>query len=225
MSGKQIKPPPFMHHPSQGPAPHRTASLFGLWHPAHWGQRRSRQDQLLPPAPVPLVSKRVCSRWDDRSGRLHLSKLSREERRELFALRVQTQEDEKKRRELLLEHHRNKCFYLNLPAEKTPLFPHYPSFVFNPEDGNWYQMPEPYPKVIVSWGYADMATDLPPEAYREGDEPLPDRGLLYPPGIVPVSYLYGIPLTTPEDYYRQQQAILQQTRLHRPYSDRTNHQP
>ncbi|XP_071745910.1 histone-lysine N-methyltransferase SETD2 [Lepeophtheirus salmonis] len=152
--------------------------------------------------PEPTVSKRLCSRWDDRSGKLHRNKISREERRQLFALRVKQQEEEKKKRELLLEHHRNKCFYLNLPSDETPMFPHYPDFVFNPEDGNWYQMPEPYPRVNVTWGYATMA-ELPSEAYQGGDEPLPNRAYLYPPGVVPVSYLYGIPLTTPEDYYKQ----------------------
>ena len=71
-----------------------------------------------------------------------------------------------------------------------------PEFYFDPTVGTWYQMPELPPQVDV-WGklgFPHMAR-LPKEAYRETDSPLPAPTLIYPPGVVKVSYLYGQPMS------------------------------
>ena len=76
------------------------------------------------------------------------------------------------------------------------MFPEIPEFYFDPTVGTWYQMPELPPQIDV-WGklgFPHMAR-LPDEAYRETDSPLPDPTLIYPPGVVKVSYLYGQPMS------------------------------
>jgi len=45
---------------------------------------------------------------------------------------------------------------------------------------------------------------LPKEAYRETDSPLPDPTLIYPPGVVKVSYLYGQPMSLDPSYSNAQ---------------------
>jgi hypothetical protein len=41
---------------------------------------------------------------------------------------------------------------------------------------------------------------LPLEAFKEGDPPVDDPAYFYPPGVVPVSYLYGPPPDLAEYY-------------------------
>ena len=106
------------------------------------------------------------------------------------------EKEEKKKRDLLQACHENKCYYLRLDPAITPMFPEIPEFYFDPTVGTWYQMPELPPQVDV-WGklgFPHMAR-LPKEAYRETDSPLPDPTLIYPPGVVKVSYLYGQPMS------------------------------
>ena len=42
--------------------------------------------------------------------------------------------------------------------------------------------------------YPKMA-NMPVEAFRETDEPLPDPAKIYPPGVVPISYFFGPPMS------------------------------
>ncbi len=154
---------------------------------------------VSPPGPFAAARQsreRRISRFDDQTGLLHKSTLSREHRRQLFMLKAQVEEDEKSRRRELQKAHENKCFYLDLPADTTATFPEYPEFYLDRSTGDWVPMPEPYPKVDVVWGYPRMA-HLPLEAFTPDDPPFSpalDPAYVYPPGVVPVSFLYGIPL-------------------------------
>ena len=115
------------------------------------------------------------------------------------------EKEEKRKRDLLQAWHENKCYYLRLDPSITPMFPEIPEFYFDPTVGTWYQMPELPPQVDV-WGklgFPHMAR-LPKEAYRETDSPLPDPTLIYPPGVVKVSYLYGQPMSLDPSYNNAQ---------------------
>ena len=115
------------------------------------------------------------------------------------------EKEEKRKRDLLQAWHENKCYYLRLDPTITPMFPEIPEFYFDPTVGTWYQMPELPPQVDV-WGklgFPHMAL-LPKEAYRETDSPLPDPTLIYPPGVVKVSYLYGQPMSLDPSYSNAQ---------------------
>ena len=106
------------------------------------------------------------------------------------------EKEEKRKRDLLQAWHENKCYYLRLDPGITPMFPEIPEFYFDPTVGTWYQMPE-LPSQVDVWGklgFPHMAC-LPSEAFRETDSPLPDPALIYPPGVVKVSYLYGQPMS------------------------------
>lgn len=146
-----------------------------------------------PQSPTNAKRERRVSRFDDQSGLLHKpGPLSREHRRQLFALKATTEEEEKKKRQLLVQQHMNKCYYLRLDPSVTPLFPQYPEYYFEHMTGEWTQMPDPAPQVKVSWQFPQMAS-LPLDAFKEDDPPLEDPAYYYPPGVVPVSYLYGPP--------------------------------
>ena len=74
-----------------------------------------------------------------------------------------------------------------MDPKETPMFPEVPAYYYDPTVRNWYQMPPlGTPEVDATWGYPGMATNLPPEAYKEGDEPLPRPEHIYPPGVVKV---------------------------------------
>lgn len=157
-------------------------------------ERPHRIQAVRPESPTRREQSRI-SRFDDQSGLLHLHSseynLSREHRRQLFRLRAETETREKERRVLLQKQHENKCYYLRLNAALTPMFPQYPEY-FLDHTGQWAAMPPPYPEVEVTWGYATMA-HLPLEAFSDRDPPLPNPSYYYPPGVVEVSYLYGMP--------------------------------
>ena len=42
--------------------------------------------------------------------------------------------------------------------------------------------------------------NMPVEAFRETDEPLPDPAKIYPPGVVPISYFFGPPMSLDPRY-------------------------
>jgi histone-lysine N-methyltransferase SETD2 len=172
------------------------------------GGVRSDSPPGFPPGagmPPPPQRPRI-SRLDDKSGLLHqdIQPLSREHRRQLFMSKAETEEMERHRRTLLQQQHENKCYYLRLDAAITPMFQEYPEFYFEPVTNQWLPMPEPYPPVDVTWGYPKMAL-LPPHAFKEGD-PILDPAYFYPPGVVPVSYLYEPP--PHEEVAGRHQAVL-----------------
>ncbi len=175
--------------PPLGQVPHR---------PQHSYERSLRPSS--PPNAQPPAAKqreRRISRFDDESGLLHQTWLSREHRRQLFMRKAEIEEVERNRRTLWQKQHENKCYFLRLDASTTPMFEEYPEFYFDIYAGQWVPMPEKYPEVEVTWGYPAMA-NLPLEAFKEGDPPFPDPAYFYPPGVVPVSYMYGPP---PEEEY------------------------
>ena len=47
--------------------------------------------------------------------------------------------------------------------------------------------------------YPRMA-NMPVEAFRETDEPLPDPAKIYPPGVVAISYFFGPPMSLDPRY-------------------------
>jgi hypothetical protein len=42
--------------------------------------------------------------------------------------------------------------------------------------------------------------NMPVEAFRETDEPLPDPAKIYPPGVVAISYFFGPPMSLDPRY-------------------------
>ena len=151
-----------------------------------------RNRPARPESPTNTKRERRISRFDDQTGFLQKTDLSREHRRQLFSLKAETEEKEKRKRLLQQQQHENKCYYLRLDPALTPMFAQYPEFYFDDMAGQWIPMPEPYPEIEVNWGYAGMA-HLPLEAFQIIDPPLPDPAYVYPPGVVPVSYLFGPP--------------------------------
>ncbi len=174
--------------------------------PFHSSYERSRPAR--PESPTTSKRERRVSRFDDQSGLLHKSNinLSREHRRQLFMLKASVEEEERRKRNLLLQQHVNKCAYLRLEPNLTPLFPQHPEYYFDDMTGQWTPMPEPNPKVDMGdkWEFPRMAA-LPLEAFKEGDPPPPDPAFFYPPGVVPVSYLYGPPPEMAGEYYAEEQ--------------------
>jgi len=171
-----------------------------------FGYERNRPS-FRPHSPPPLPKHREtrCSRFDDKTGRLNSGGLSRDHRRFYISQKYEMEKEEKRKRDLLQAWHENKCYYLRLDPTITPMFPEIPEFYFDPTVGTWYQMPELPPQVDV-WGklgFPHMAL-LPKEAYRETDSPLPDPTLIYPPGVVKVSYLYGQPMSLDPSYSNAQ---------------------
>ena len=170
---------------------------FGNTSNNKFGYERNRP-AFRPHSPPPLSKHREtrCSKFDDKTGRLNSSGLSRDHRRYYISQKFEMEKEEKRKRDLLQAWHENKCYYLRLDPSITPMFPEIPEFYFDPTVGTWYQMPELPPQVDV-WGklgFPHMAL-LPKEAYRETDSPLPDPTLIYPAGVVKVSYLYGQPMS------------------------------
>eukprot|EP00095_Tigriopus_kingsejongensis_P009226 maker-scaffold851_size88925-snap-gene-0.19 protein:Tk09226 transcript:maker-scaffold851_size88925-snap-gene-0.19-mRNA-1 annotation:"hypothetical protein D910_01074" len=181
--------------PSKPPFPaHSVADGSNKYVSSSYDRSSSRVQTLQRPD-SPTRRERRISRFDDQSGLLHLPNseysLSRSHRRQLFRLRAETETKERERRLLLQQQHENKCYYLHLDASLTPMFPQYPEY-FLDDTGQWSPMPAPFPEVEVTWGYAKMAL-LPLDAFLEEDPPLPNPSFYYPPGVVEVSYLYGMP--------------------------------
>ena len=159
------------------------------------GYERNRP-AFRPHSPPPKNRETHCSKFDDKTGRLNCAGISRDHRRYYISQKFEMEKEEKRKRDLLQAWHENKCYYLRLDPAITPMFPEIPEFYFDPTVGTWYQMPELPPQVDV-WGklgFPHMAR-LPKEAFRETDSPLPDPTLIYPPGVVKVSYLYGQPMS------------------------------
>ena len=101
--------------------------------------------------------------------------------------------------------HRHKCKYLCLDPDVTPLFPQFPEYFYNPEFREWYPLPDfneegaqNLPKFHPN-NYPRMA-NMPVEAFRETDEPIPDPAQIYPPGLVAISYFFGPPMSLDPAY-------------------------
>ncbi len=189
-----VLPPP--------PPPPPTRASFSSSRRADGGGGGDTEQFFFPRQQQQHPRERRISRFDDQTGLLHRPttlgrELSREHRRQLFAAKAEVEEMERKRRRLLQQQHENKCYYLGMDAAITPMFEQYPEFYLDPNTGEWMPMPEKYPLVDVSWGYAGMAS-LPLRAFNpETDPPMSpylDPAFFYPPGVVPVSYIYGVPL-------------------------------
>ena len=70
---------------------------------------------------------------------------------------------------------------------------------------NRYKLPPPEENAIGMLpsfhpnSYPRMA-NMPVEAFRETDEPLPDPAKIYPPGVVAISYFFGPPMSLDPRY-------------------------
>ena len=156
-------------------------------------------------------------RFDDETGELHNPRIDRNALRHLFAKKAELEKREKEQRETIQQLHRHKCRYLCLDPETTPLFPQFPEYFYNPERGEWYKLPpfQPEKEAAPENGdgenpdlnlpsfhpknYPQMA-NMPYEAFRETDEPLPDPAKIYPPGVVAISYFFGPPMSLDPKY-------------------------
>jgi histone-lysine N-methyltransferase SETD2 len=155
------------------------------------------------------------SRFDDETGELHNPRIDRNALRHLFAKKAQQEHLEKVQRDNLFDLHQHKCQYLCLDPISTPLFPQFPEFYYNPELGQWYKLP-PFEKngspvslqlpTFHPKNYPRMA-NMPVEAFRDIDEPLPDPAKLYPPGVVPISYFFGPPMSLDPRYLAQRETL------------------
>lgn len=112
---------------------------------------------------------------------------------------------EREKRHHLTELHRHKCKYLCLDPDTTPLFPSFPEFYYHPDAGQWFELPPFMPDHTTLFppykpdDYPKMA-NMPLAAFRESDEPLPDPAKIYPPGVVPISYFFGPPMSLDPRY-------------------------
>ncbi len=146
------------------------------------------------------------SRFDDEAGVLHDPKIQRDALRHLFTKKMARQKAEEASRRLIFELHKHKCKYLCLKPEETPLFPQSPEYYYHHIQQQWFPLPPPPFPVPESQlpsyhpnNYPRMA-NMPVEAFREDDEPLPDPAKIYPPGVVPVSFFFGHPMSLDPQY-------------------------
>ena len=84
--------------------------------------------------------------------------------------------------------HEHKCKYLCLDPAVTPLFPQFPEYFYNPEVGQWFKLPlfedSARSDALPSFhprNYPRMG-NMPYEAFRDTDDPLPEPNKIYPPG-------------------------------------------
>lgn len=153
----------------------------------------------------PIQRKRPRpSRFDDETGELHNPRIERNALRLLFQQKAKKENDERVRRDCLKRLHIHKCSYLRLQPETTPLFPQFPEYYYVPEERSWrelppflehgFRLPDFHPH-----NYPRMA-NMPVEAFKVSDEPLPNPANIYPPGVVAISYLFGCPTSLDPQY-------------------------
>ena len=145
------------------------------------------------------------SRFDDEFGAVHTSHIDRKALRHLFAKKTERENLEKYQRANIAALHEHKCKFLCLDPNTTPLFKQQPEYYFNPapDQRKWFQFPQfngrcsdnDLPQFHRDNNYPRMA-NMPVEAFKpKTDEPLQNPNLIYPPGLVPISYMLGHPMS------------------------------
>ena len=159
-----------------------------------------------PPIMIKAAKKRQRpSRFDDEFGAVHTSHIDRKALRHLFAKKTERENLEKYQRANIAALHEHKCKFLCLDPNTTPLFKQQPEYYFNPapDQRKWFQFPQfngrcsdnDLPQFHRDNNYPRMA-NMPVEAFKpKTDEPLQNPNLIYPPGLVPISYMLGHPMS------------------------------
>ena len=98
-----------------------------------------------------------------------------------------------------------RLFVVFQHSRNIPCRVSYNSFYCKSSFFNRYKLPPPEENAIGMLpsfhpnSYPRMA-NMPVEAFRETDEPLPDPAKIYPPGVVAISYFFGPPMSLDPRY-------------------------